>query len=338
MRYVKAEQLEPNMVLVYTLYDNNEKVLLKANKKLTPLYIKRIQQMDIGGLYVFEDNEIEAHEPMVSERTRIEAIKKLKKLNIDDCIFIANNIVEEIRESESMIVETIHLASYDNYTYNHSVNVDILSVILGVACGMRDDELRKLSQAALLHDIGKTCLDIDILNKPGKLTDEEYGEVKKHPRYGYNMLKDHYDVSSVARNAVLSHHENEDGSGYPRQLKGDKIHQFAKIIHIADVYDALTTKRVYKAAMNPADAMEYLMAKTDSMFDKELVSIFTQYVALYPLGVLVELSTGQEAVVVENHREMLSRPTVRIVPGGESVNLMEHLDITITKLLTNFND
>ena len=92
----------------------------------------------------------------------------MKKLNIDDCIFIANNIVEEIRESESMIVETINLSTYDNYTYTHSINVDILSVILGVACGLRDDELRKLSQAALLHDIGKTCVPIEILNKPKK--------------------------------------------------------------------------------------------------------------------------------------------------------------------------
>lgn len=337
MRYVRTEHLEKGMILVYTLYDNNEKVLLKANRKLTQNYINRIQQMEIMGLYVFEDDEIGDHMPIVSEQTRLNAIKSLKRLNIDDCIFIANNIVEEIRESESMIVETINLSTYDNYTYNHSVNVDILSVILGVACGLRDDELRKLSQAALLHDIGKTCVPIEIINKPGRLTDEEYTEVKKHPYYGYNMLRDNYEVSSVARNAILSHHENEDGSGYPRGLTKDKIHLFAKIIHVADVYDALTTKRVYKDAMNPADAMEYLMANAERMFDKKLVATFMEYVAPYPLGVQVELSTGQKALVVKNNRSMLSRPVVRL-DSGAKINLLDRLDITITKILTNLND
>jgi len=337
MRYVKAEHLEKGMILVYTLYDNNEKILLKANRKLTQNYINRIQQMDIMGLYVFEDDEIYEHTPTVSEQTRLKAIKSLKRLNIDDCIYIANNIVEEIRESESMIVETVNLSTYDNYTYTHSVNVDILAVILGVACGLRDDELRKLSQAALLHDVGKTCVPIEILNKPGKLTEEEFAEVKKHPQYGYNMLKDNYDVSSVTRNAILSHHENEDGSGYPRSLTSEHIHLFAKIIHIADVYDALTTKRVYKDAMNPADALEYLMGNAERMFDKELVTIFMDYIAPYPLGVQVELSTGQTALVVKNNRKMLSRPIVRL-DGGALIDLMERLDITIVKLLTNFNE
>ena len=336
MRYVKSEHLESGMVLVYTLYDNNEKVLLKANRKLTQNYINRIQQMEIAGLYVFEDDEITDHTPIVSEQTRLKAIKSLKRLNIDDCIFVANNIVEEIRESESMIVETINLSTYDNYTYTHSVNVDILSVIIGVACGLRDDDLRKLSQAALMHDIGKTCVPIEIINKPGRLTDEEFTEVKKHPYYGYNMLRDNYDVSSVSRNAILSHHENEDGSGYPRGLNSEKIHQFAKIIHIADVYDALTTKRSYKDAMNPADAMEYLMANTDRMFDRELVSLFMEYVAPYPLGVQVELSTGQKALVVKNNRSMLSRPMIRL-DGGATLDLIERLDITITKILTDLN-
>ncbi len=336
MRYVKSEHLEKGMVLVYTLYDNNEKVLLKANRKLTQNYINHIQQMEITGLYVFEDDEITDHTPIVSEQTRLKAIKSLKRLNIDDCIFIANNIVEEIRESDSMIVETINLSSYDNYTYTHSVNVDILSVIIGVACGMRDDELRKLSQAALMHDIGKTCVPIEIINKPGRLTEEEIAEVKKHPRYGYNMLRDNYDVSSVSRNAILSHHENEDGTGYPRGLTSEKIHEFAKIIHIADVYDALTTKRSYKDAMNPADAMEYLMANAGRMFDRDLVAMFMEYVAPYPLGVQVELSTGQKALVVRNNRSMLSRPMVRL-DGGATIDLVEHLDITITKILTDLN-
>lgn len=336
MRYVRAEHLEKGMILVYTLYDSCENVLLKANKKLTQQYINRIQQMNIPGLYVFEDNEIETHPPIISETTRLHAIKSLKKLNIDECIYIANTIVDEIRDCESIVIETMRLWSYDNYTYTHSVNVDIYSVILGVALGMPDDELKKLSQAALLHDIGKTCLPVEILNKPGKLTSEEYEEVQKHCRYGYNLLKNNNDISSVTRNAILSHHENENGTGYPRNLPAEKIHKFAKIIHIADVYDALTTKRVYKDAMNPADALEYLMAQAGELFNKDMVTTFMQYIAPYPLGVTVELSNGKEAIVVKNHREMLSRPQVRLY-DGTLIDLLERLDITIVKMLTTFN-
>jgi len=201
---------------------------------------------------------------------------------------------------------------------------------------MPDDELKKLSQAALLHDIGKTCLPVELLNKPGKLTPEEYEEVQKHSRYGYNLLKNNPDISSVTRNAILSHHENEDGTGYPRNLPAEKIHKFAKIIHIADVYDALTTKRVYKDAMNPADALEYLMSQAECLFNKDMVATFMQYIAPYPLGVTVELSNGKPAVVVQTNREMLSRPKVRLF-DGTIIDLMDQLDITIVKMLTTFN-
>lgn len=336
MRYVKSEHLEKGMVLVYTLYDSCENILLKANKKLTPMYIKRIQQMEIPGLYVFEDDEIETHAPIVSEKTRLNAIKSLKKLNIDECIFVANSIVEEIKENESIIIETMRISSYDNYTYTHSLNVDIYSVILGIALGYTDEELKKLSQAALLHDIGKTCLPVELLNKPGKLTPEEYAEVQMHCRFGYNLLKNNSDISSVTRNAILSHHENENGTGYPRNLAAEKIHKFAKVIHIADVYDALTTKRVYKDAMNPAEALEYIMSQADIQFNKDMVATFIQYIAPYPLGVTVELSNGKPALVVQTNREMLSRPKVRLF-DGTIINLMEHLDITIVKMLTTFN-
>lgn len=334
MRYVSTENLQEDMVIAYNLYDNHEKVLLRSNTKLKQSYIDRIREMHIVGVYVFEDDEICDHEPMVSEQTRIRAIESLKRLNIDDCIYIANNIVEQIRESEFMIIETLNLSSYDNYTYTHSINVNILSVVLGVALGFGDEDLKKLSQAALLHDIGKTCLPLDILNKPGKLTTDEYAEVKKHSKYGYEMIKENPDLSAVTRNAILSHHENEDGTGYPRHLTSEKIHKFAKIIHIADVYDALTTKRVYKDAINPGEALAYLVENAGTMFDKEMVETFLQYIAPYPIGVSVELSNGEIAVVAQNNREILSRPTVHL-SDGTFINLADRDDITITKLLTD---
>lgn len=184
-----------------------------------------------------------------------------------------------------------------------------------------------------MHDIGKTNIPKEILNKPDILSEEEFKEVRKHPRYGYDILKENDNISSVVRNAVYSHHENEDGTGYPRGLTSDKIHLFAKIIHIADVYDALTARRSYKEPLNPADALEYLMAYAGTMFDKTVLETFIKYVAPYPVGTSIRLSTGQVAVVIKNNEEFLTRPIVRLA-NGTIINLQNVLNITITELIT----
>lgn len=334
MKYVKINELEEGMILSNTLYDDNTNILLRSNKSLSKRMIERIKQLNYDGLYVFEENDIAMSPSIISEETRLKALKHLKHLNIDECLFIANNIVNEIRENnDTIIIETINLSSFDNYTYEHSINVCIMSVILGIGLGLNDEELKKLSQAALLHDIGKTAIPIDILNKPGKLNDEEYEEMKNHSKYGYNLLKENEDIASTVRNAIFSHHENEDGTGYPRQLTGDKIHKFAKIIHVADVYDALTAKRAYKEPINPADALEFLISQTGKMFDEKIVKLFIEYIALYPVGTKVLLSTNEEARVIANNEKFLSRPIVK-TDSGKKINLLETLDITIIDLLT----
>ncbi len=336
MRYINVKDLTPGMIIANNLYDNNELVLLKANTELTQFYIDRIKGLDYDGIYIFDQGDVEKAKSIVSDETRIKAIGKLKKLDIDACMFLANSIVNEIQNSDSMIIERVTLSSYDNYTYVHSVNVDILSVIIGIGLGLRNEELNMLSQAALLHDIGKCDVPVEIINKPARLTSEEYEEVKKHPQYGLERLrakeKGGDDIAAVIKNAVYSHHENWDGSGYPRGLRGEKIHLFARIIHVADVYDALTTKRAYKKALNPADTLEYLMANTGIMFDKDIVSTFLQYVAPYPIGCTVLLSDGQQGVISENNRINLPRPKVKL-SNGTIIDLTEKLDVTIISIL-----
>lgn len=336
MRYINVKDLTPGMIIANNLYDNNELVLLKANTELTQFYIDRIKGLDYDGIYIFDQGDVEKAKSIVSDETRIKAIGKLKKLDIDACMFLANSIVNEIQNSDSMIIERVTLSSYDNYTYVHSVNVDILSVIIGIGLGLRNEELNMLSQAALLHDIGKCDVPVEIINKPARLTSEEYEEVKKHPQYGLERLrakeKGGDDIAAVIKNAVYSHHENWDGSGYPRGLRGEKIHLFARIIHVADVYDALTTKRAYKKDLNPADTLEYLMANTGIMFDKDIVSTFLQYVAPYPIGCTVLLSDGQQGVISENNRINLPRPKVKL-SNGTIIDLTEKLDVTIISIL-----
>jgi len=337
MRYVNKKDLRPGMILANNIYDNHEQILLKGNTSLTQSYIDRIIKLGYDGLYIFDEGDVVKANQLISDETRIAAINKLKKLDIDACLFLANKIVNEVQNSESLIVETINLSSYDNYTYVHSVNVDLLSVIIGIGMGLRNAELEKLSQAALLHDIGKCDVPIEILNKPAKLTKEEYEEIKRHPEYGLRRLREKEkngdEIPSVIKSAVYSHHENWDGSGYPRGISGRNIHKFARIIHVADVYDALTGKRSYKDAMNPADAMEYMMANSGIMFDIDVVNIFVQYIAPYPLGSNVLLSSGKQGVVCENNEKSLSRPKVRLA-NGNIIDLYEKLDVTIIKILT----
>lgn len=338
MKYMSVNELQPGMILANSLYDNNEQILLKANTPLSPFFISRIKALEFDGVYIFEENDIEVARQIVSEETRMKAINRLKKLDIDACMFLANSIVNEIQNADSIVVEQVAISSYDNYTYVHSVNVDILSVIIGIGMGLKNDELEKLSQGALLHDIGKIDIPLEILNKPAKLTDEEYAEMKRHPEYGLKRLRNKEtgggdEIAAVIKNAVYSHHENYDGSGYPRGLKGEDIHKFARIIHVADVYDALTAKRAYKNAMNPADAIEYLMANSGTMFDIDIVNIFLQYVAPYPLGCKVLLSNGAQGNVYENNDKYLSRPKIKLA-NGKVIDLMEKLDITILNILT----
>ncbi len=337
MRYVGAKELQAGMIISSNLYDDNEQILLKANTQLTQYFIDRIQRLKFDGVYIFEKGDVENAKSIISDETRMQAINKLKKLDINACIFLANSIVNEIQNSDTLIIERTSLSSYDSYTYVHSVNVDVLSVVIGIEMGLTNDELEKLSQSALMHDIGKLEISPEILNKPAKLTREEYEEMKNHSEYGLNRLRNKGDsnseeIAAVVKNAVYSHHENWDGTGYPRGIKGEEIHKFARIIHVADVYDALTAKRAYKDSMNPADAIEYIMANVGTMFDFDVVNTFLKYVAPYPIGCTVLLSTGQQGSVIKNDDKQLFRPQVKLA-NGSVVDLIKKLDVTILGIL-----
>ena len=329
MKYVPIDKAKPGMLLANSIYDNNEQVLIRANNKLTANNIRRIGKLGYTGVYVYDDNNIAMNPPIISESNRIKAVQSLKKLSVDDCIYVVNEIVEDISSLPTMIMEVMQLSSKDGYTYTHCVNVCVSAIIIGVGLGLKDKDLKALAQAALLHDIGKLAIDQDILNKPAKLTDEEYEEVKRHVIYGYNMLKKNNGVSDQCALGMYQHHENEDGSGYPHGLKGDQIHIFGKIIHIADVYDALTAKRCYKEAMNPTEALEYLVSNSGTQFDKDVVQTFIKYVAPYPVGAMVNLSNGKIATVYKNNFDYLTRPVVKL-EDGTVINLTETSDLAIT--------
>lgn len=185
------------------------------------------------------------------------------------------------------------------------------------------DELGVKATKALTKLDGKLNLPLDLLEKAGPLSEEEYETMKTHSELGYERLKENINISSKTKMGVYMHHENVNGSGYPLGLRGDQIYMFAKIIHIADVYDAITSERPYKKAQSPKEAIEFLMNNAGKMFQPEYVKAFITYIPVYPKGRNVILSDGNVAVVVENRQYHTLYPVVRRLSDGETIDLAE---------------
>lgn len=335
MRYLPIQQIKEDSILAIPVYNDSGSILLNANTILKRIYIQKLAALGYAGLYIYDDisDGIVVNE-LLSEQLKRGTVKALKSFNLDSCRLMAHSIVDELLNKSDVSVDMVNIASFDNYTYIHCINVAVLSVILGIGMGLNYTQLKELSEAALLHDIGKLKISLDILNKKEKLTDEEMVIIRSHSQEGYNIIKDNFMISGLVKNAVLSHHENEDGSGYPRRLVGKHIHIYAKIIHVCDVYDALVSNRVYRKAMNPADALEYLMSNCYIMFDVNCVKKAMEYISPYPTGITVELSNGQEAIVVKQNHIHHLRPKVVITETQEKIDLMKVFNLTIVKILT----
>lgn len=333
MRYIKTVDAKSGNILAHTVYGTDGRILVKANTVLTPFLIQKLIRLGYQGIYLFDPGEsVAALRLALNEHTRIRAAAHLNNIDLDKCIYIANEIVRQAIEAKDIATEVSRISGYDMCTWTHSVDVCTYAVMCGIAMQYTDKELRELSQAALLHDIGKTMVNYTILTKPGKLTDDEYAMMKNHPEYGLNLLRKNTSLPSPVCVAVYEHHENEDGSGYPRGIMNSKIHRYAKIIHAVDVYEACTAIRPYKKPINPADAMENLISGYGNIYDTHVIDVLRSVIVLYPVGRQVLLSDGRTGVVVENRRKALQRPVIKC-DDGTCVDLCEKFDLTVLKLL-----
>lgn len=219
----------------------------------------------------------------------------------------------------------------DEYTYKHSVDVGVMSATLAKHLGFDDSFIKDIAVAGLLHDLGKERVPTEILNKPAKLTDEEFSIMKLHPVHGYSILRDSKDLSEEIRRGILNHHENIDGSGYPRGLKDVEIGDMGKIIAITDVFDALVTARPYKAAKTPSQAIE-IMFTMFTKFDVDYFRGFLDIINAYPNGSLIKLSNGELATVLKQNRSYPLRPVIQLDETGQIVDMandQEYLCVTI---------
>lgn len=221
----------------------------------------------------------------------------LQRLDLDRLVEKANGLVDSLLSGT--YAPMLHLMyDYDACTYTHTKNVTLLALLAAIEMQYSVDDLRNIALGAILHDIGKLEVPLSILDKPGRLTPEEFAVVQKHPRIGYEMIADAGPVSSAVKQIVLQHHENFDGSGYPMCLDRHHGYRHARLVHICDVYEAMCAKRPYKLPMPREQVREFIQSKTGTMFDPELVRKFLDVVPAYLVG--EELSVNGISCIVQN--------------------------------------
>lgn len=233
---------------------------------------------------------------------------------------ITEQLLNAISKNNAVAINISDLKTSDEYTFNHSVDVATISMIIAKEQGMTAKQIFEIGSAGLLHDIGKTKIPPEILNKPAKLTKDEYEIVKQHSLLSYTMVKRNREIPPDVALGMLQHHEKVDGSGYPLGVMGNLIHPYAKIMTVADIYDALVSSRPYKMAYTPREAVEMMMSMSSSL-DMQALQSFMRVTVLYPVDTLVELSNGETARVVRQNENLLLRPVVVGVRSGKTYDL-----------------
>ena len=342
MRFVHLDNCKDGMILGKSVYDHQGTLLLRRGGTLKQSHIEALQNAGYPGIYL--DDEFskglevrEVIDPVVRSQASaaVQGLFHSAKFKdfmksapvVEEIEEIINEIIHQISLKQDAVIDLINFKAFDDYTFQHSVDVGILSLILGRELKLKRFELISLGKAAFFHDIGKMFVPKNILNKPSALTREEFDEVKNHCQYGHNFLKEILKMPKYICDGALSHHERYEGGGYPHGLVGENIPLFARIIAVTDVYDAITSRRVYKDAMNASEAYEYVMSNVGKHFDPKVAAAFLYKIAPYPVGTLVLLSNGRKAMVMENTSSLMMRPLVKLVPEGTSEGEPEYINL-----------
>ena len=355
MRAVSVMNLTPGLKLGKTVYDDKGLVLLRSGVSLSEAYISQLMRKNIPAVYVDDElsKGIEAKD-VIDYEVRVKAVLQIKDIfedlnpskNKTAVRYISdqhyqsvktmfNGILENLLKNKGASLNMAEMMSTDLYTYSHSLNVAILSVLTAQSLGLPQDKIRELGVGALLHDVGKMTVPDQILNKPGKLTEAEWKLMKQHPENGYEMVRDNSGISAYTKAIILSHHERIDGSGYPNRYKGDKIHLLTQIVSLADTFDAITSDRCYRERMPSYQAVEIITGQVHQGFNEKIFQAFIKNVELYPPGMIVQLSNDEKAMVISNNREQPTRPFVRLLNDKnepkKDMDLMKNLSIFIIR-------
>ncbi|MGN1416399.1 MAG: HD-GYP domain-containing protein [Oscillospiraceae bacterium] len=354
MVYLSVNELSSGMCVDRDInfYDASVRtaICIRHGQKLTDVSITKMKENGIKGAYI-DDTHSEFHVlSSVSTEIKNDAINNLQSLadnfidsskgvsqsDIAEVGGTTSKLIDALADKKDIMVNIADIKMYDDYTFHHCLSVAILAITIGMELGMSKNELYELGLAGLLHDIGKVSIPIEIINKNGRLTDEEYAIVKMHPIHAATHLKERKLVPQNCYLGIIAHHERWDGSGYPFKLAGEAIPFFARILAVADVYDALTSNRPYRIPSPPSEAIEFIMGGMGSHFDETVVRAFLRKIAPYPIGSKITLSNGDTATVVKNAADHPLRPLIRFDSTGRSVDMNEDMssyNLVITGLV-----
>lgn len=358
MRLVALDKCYSGIKLSKPIYNENGKVLLSQGIELTDQLIEKLKKYHVSMIYI-EDDISEGIECVqsVPEELRVEAIHVItegfktildvnsRKSNLQGMIKsgrairsfqkIFSDIYSSLKENQQALNLLATTKIHENNVYTHSLNVSIYACQLAIENGLPLKNIEEVGLGALLHDIGKMSIPPSILNKPGKLSEDEYELIKTHCESGFETLRKIHEIPVPVSHCALQHHERIDGLGYPRGLTDEKIHRYAKILSVADVFDAVTSHRDYRPAMLPHKGLEILYAGSGTQFEAKQVKLFANCIAIYPEGITVKLNDNRRGIVSKYNFNSAGRPTIRIIRDEENYKVEPYeIDLSSYEHLT----
>lgn len=327
MRYVPRDALQPDaMILARPILGSSGEIMMQEGVTIRSSFVHLMRKYGINGAFIRDalsedvtipgllDDDLRAYAMERVYDMYSQAIRRSRYEDSGALLEISERIVDVVTQLGGDPPSLLDVKSYDYSSYFHALHVALLSTIIGQAIGLERDILCELTYAGLLHDIGKMFIDARIVTKTEPLSFDEMELIRRHPQEGHRFIRQKYPEigSEGILRAILEHHERQDGSGYPYGLSSLDIADFSKILAVADVFDAMTSERPYRAPAPHAQALAYLREGKDRLFDEDVVDAFLLRAALYPTGTCVRLSNGDDALVIRNSADHLSRPDLRV--------------------------
>lgn len=326
MHYIGIDKLNSGDILARTITGNSASLMLIKGVVLTDALIVRMKNHGINIVCIEDNLDTVDTNDIIPPSLRAEAVESLKNVTLllknivkphGNFVSVLENIItaiiHELTGNNKNLASMLDLKTHDNYTFEHSVNVAVLSLMTGMAMGYDYSKLKNVGIGALLHDIGKTLIPIEILNNEGKLTADEFGLIKKHPMLGYEKSKLALDIDPTGRSIILQHHEKINGTGYPFGKTETTIHEYAKIVAISDIYDALTSDRPYRKRWPIKEALDLMTSICNTHIDVRIFNLFLSRISPYPPGIKVSVSNGKFGYVLNNENRL--RPLIGFTDG-----------------------
>lgn len=341
MLKIKVSSLKPGVTLGKDLFTYDSKLLLSKGTMITQEHLDNLRMRRINDVFIMDNSEVAVkpgrhfeevyNESLAVVRSFMLGAKLGKSLEFDEINTVTDLLLGQVFEASDLFRQMRLMKEKDDYLFTHSVNVALLCILIGRWLKCDHETMKELGQAGLLHDIGKVFIDEHILNKPFELTTAEFEEVKRHTLLGYYFLTQHEWVSNCAADAAFEHHERVDGSGYPMGTKGYSKNLCASIVAVADVYDAITSDRVYANKRSPYTAAEILWQESFGKLDPTISKLFYDKITSFYVGNEVLLSNNEIGVVIYVDPSQPTRPIVMV--GDNFYNLGTDRSITIMEVI-----